>query len=429
MGVKGFLTRFSGNAQGAIAIWAALGMTMILGTGAIAIDLGRMIALQTDLQYTADAAAAAAAQSLPDQLAASTKALTYAEKNMAHGDFGTVVANGDITTGNWDSTNRVFSLNGTPVNAIRVITRQAQSNGNAARTLLASALGIDTVDLSASAIAVKKPGGACLLALDPSADKALEVKSNAKITASDCNIVVNSSSSSGLYADSNALVAVAAGNICVVGGYASQSNSDIDPLPATSCEPYVDPMAGLAAPAVGGCNHNNHMVDGGAHTLNPGVYCGGLTIKNNSNVTLNPGTYIIKDAEFLVDSNSNLSGAGVFFYLADGAYLNFNSNTTVTLSAPATGIYAGILMFAEPGNNVIHVLDSNNVSSFDGLIYFPDDKFEANSNSLVVNGVSFTLLIAKTFLIDSNAHLQINPGASALPMPSGLMSGMVSLVN
>ena len=223
-------------------------------------------------------------------------------------------------------------------------------------------------------------------------------------------------------------MAVSAGNICVVGGYSSQSNSDISPLPDTGCDPLVDPIAAsFVPPSVGSCDHTSRALDNSSATLSPGTYCGGLSITGNSNVTLNPGTYIIKDARIFIDSNSDLTGSGVFIYLTNGAYVDFHSNSTITLSAPTSGTYEGFLLAAQSGNDLTQNMDSNNYSSFDGLIYFPGDKFAANSNASVPTGAGFRWLIAKTFYLDSNAHLLVDPtGAVATPPP--LAGGSVALV-
>ena len=47
--------------HGAIAIWAAVGMPMILGIGALAFDMNSMYVTKSQLQHTADASAIAAA--------------------------------------------------------------------------------------------------------------------------------------------------------------------------------------------------------------------------------------------------------------------------------------------------------------------------------------------------------------------------------
>lgn len=433
MGFRKILGRFCGDERGAIAIWAAFSTPMIFGIGALAFDMNQMYTTKAQLQHTADAAAVAAAKALPDQAAAIAAAQHYAQLNMPSASNGTVVAPGDVITGNWDSASRTFTPAGAPANAVRVNARRDQQNGNPMATSIAAAIGVSSVNVSTSSIAALAgsagSGPVCILALEPSAGKALWVRSNAQITAHNCDIQVNSASSNALYADSNALVAVSAGDVCAYGGYVARSNSHITPPPTTGsttppCAPIVDPLEGLAAPASasGPCDYNNYQVDENVETLNPGVYCGGLSIRNNSVVALNPGIYVIKGGVFEFESNSEVTGAGVFIYLADGAYINFNSNTTFTASAPDSGPYEGILLFAEPGNNLTHYMESNTVSLYDGLFYLPGDKLLVNSNASISNGANFTYLIAKTFNLDSNGHLFVDSAVATVTPPA--MAGL-----
>jgi Flp pilus assembly protein TadG len=55
-----------------------------------------------------------------------------------------------------------------------------------------------------------------------------------------------------------------------------------------------DPLAYETAPVFSACTSGDTSLNiTTTRTLNPGTYCGGLTIGNNANVTLNPGLYII----------------------------------------------------------------------------------------------------------------------------------------
>ena len=174
MGFRNWFSRFGGDESGAIAIWAGLSMPMILGIGALAFDMNSMYVTKAQLQYTADAAAIAAAKALPDQAAALTAAQYYANLNMSAGinGNGTVIAAGDVEAGNWDSAGRVFTPAGNPINAVRVSARRDQQNGNPISTSIASALGVSSVNISASTIAAQKAvgnGSSCLMALNMTA--------------------------------------------------------------------------------------------------------------------------------------------------------------------------------------------------------------------------------------------------------------------
>jgi Flp pilus assembly protein TadG len=123
-----------------------------------------------------------------------------------------------------------------------------------------------------------------------------------------------------------------------------------------------------------GCNSSGpNYCASAAHplVLNPGVYCGGLTIQG-AGVVFNPGVYIMNGGQFVIQNSSTVtngtstaSGAigGVTFYLTgyntgsgyngQGAYKGFlmgDSNVVeVDLTAPTTGTYDGILIYQDPG--------------------------------------------------------------------------------
>ena len=57
---------------------------------------------------------------------------------------------------------------------------------------------------------------------------------------------------------------------------------------------------------------------------------------------------MIKGGSWVVDGGS-MTGSGVTFYFADTSLIQFNGGMTLTLSAPTTGTYAGILMYEKDG--------------------------------------------------------------------------------
>ena len=194
MGFKGIFSRFRGDESGAIAIWIGFSTPMILGIGMLAFDMSNLYVTKSQLQVTADAAAIAAANALPDQAAAATAAQNYANLNMPSANHGAVIAPGDVVTGNWDPDSRVFTPAGSPVNAVQVSARRNQQNGNPVTTLITSMLGVASVNVSVSTIVAQSADNVCILVLDPGAARAVEVNGNTKFTPNDCAIDVNSSS-------------------------------------------------------------------------------------------------------------------------------------------------------------------------------------------------------------------------------------------
>jgi Flp pilus assembly protein TadG len=150
---RGTAERFARDERGSILPLVGLCLMVVLGFGAIAIDLGQQATLRSELQATADATALAAASQLPDLTKARNKALDYAEKNMPEATNGTVLADDDIVFGTWYSNTRQFVEDGPVINAVKVTVRRSSANGNPAPTFFLHIFGQDHADLSAGATA------------------------------------------------------------------------------------------------------------------------------------------------------------------------------------------------------------------------------------------------------------------------------------
>jgi len=144
---------FLQDQRGSIFAIMGIGLVMAAGFTALAVDISYLYVLKGRLQMTADFAALAAATQLPDENAVRTMALEYTTKNMPAAEHGTVLANADVVTGNWDADTRTFTPAGDPVNAVRVVTRRSQANGNATGLFFARVLGFNEVDMETSAVA------------------------------------------------------------------------------------------------------------------------------------------------------------------------------------------------------------------------------------------------------------------------------------
>ncbi len=234
--------------QGGSAI-SMFAVFFIVGVGfaAVAIDGGHLFSLQGKLQTTADAAVLVAVGELPDTDAARTAAIVMAGKNMPTGEHGAVLANADVVAGNWDSGTRTFTpatFMGPPINAVRVVTRRSQANGNAAGLFFARILGVDEVDVETSAIATLPSGGdACIVALDPTVDDALRIGGGANVTMG-CGAQVNSTSPNAVRTNGGGCIT--ASSIQVAGGF---TGACIDPPPETGMAPMADPLAYLVPPS------------------------------------------------------------------------------------------------------------------------------------------------------------------------------------
>ncbi len=408
--------------HGSVMIIAALAMLALAGFAGLAIDGSSLYFLKARLQATADTAALAAVTRLPNETQALATAMEYSGKNMLAAEHGQVLANADVAVGNWNGGTQTFTPGGNPVNAVSVTTRRATANDNAAIPNFLSLFGIESVDITAQAVSAAIENTLCILSLDPSAAGAMSLDSNASIDASGCTVQVNSGDPAALGAGSTS--SITAESICVTGDYDHAGTGTYSPAPDAGCAPMPDPLGALDPPAYSGCDYNNTYLDDATVTLSPGVYCGGLHIDGNSIITLDPGVYVVKDADFHVDSNSSIQGDGVGFYLTNDATLHFDSNTQVSLSAPTMGPMAGLLIFQDRADSGTHSIDSNAVAKLEGTIYLPNGVLSSDSNSSITGSSAFTIVIARQIILNSNATLVLNDDyeASDIPLPGELAS-------
>lgn len=381
------------DVRAGVIVLFAFGLIMIVGVGALAVDMSYLYVLETQLQTAADSAALAGASRLPDQDAARTEAKGYAEKNLPPSVHGTTVNDGDVVFGQWDTDTRTFTAGLTPANALQVNVLRTQSNGNAASTFLARIFSIDEVDVSATSMATGaagKPG--CIMALDPAATRgAMKFNSIDSADLDDCVPVANSTHSRAI--EISSLDSFYAGSLYTSGGYKASSidNFDLDEPAQTYEPPLADPYANLAEPSPGACDWTNHHVNSSG-TISPGVYCGGLSV-NAGSITFNPGTYYIVDGDLEFNSISNVScncsapGSGVTFVLtgtssAQIGTFSFGSMDSISLQSPSDPSYdyPGMLIYVDRDAPY----DTSSFSSidsltFNGAVYAPSQKLQISS--------------------------------------------------
>lgn len=262
--------------------------------------------------------------------------------------------------------------------------------------------GPGTTSISAKAIAgivgTVSPDSIIALGSGPGAFTATN---GASVSVSGGGIGVNSTDSSAITISGG--TTVTASQIGVVGGASVTGGSNATPSPTTGTPIIPDPLLTLAAPTVGACAYNNYSPGFGAWTLNPGVYCGGISITNGATATFNPGTYIIKGGSLNLVGGTTDTGSGITFYMTgtNATYggVTISNGANVTFSAPTTGIYTGILFYQD------RTITSSNGASFSGgvqmgltgTLYFPTTTVTYSNGSgtagyvgIVANKVSFT---------------------------------------
>ncbi len=413
--------------RGSVLVMFPAMILVAAGIASMAVDMGYLYGLRGKLQHTADAAVLAAVGDLPDEDAARATAIDLATLNMSTAEHGTVLANADVVAGNWDGDTRTFTPAGDPINALQVVTRRAEANGNAAGLFFARVLGFSEVDIETSAIASSASGDACIIALDPSVDDALTISGNADVTLG-CAARVNSTSDQALRTNGGACVT--ASEIYIAGD--SQGNC-INPTPETGMEPMDDPLAYLNPPTDfddDGCTYTALVEVTTDTTLDPGVYCGGIYIHDEANVHFNPGTYTVDGRGLEITGDGNVTGDEVTFYIAptvegisvhhhwapDKA-VHFAGSANITLSAPTSGDYKDVLIWLDVAtpSDLNLVFNGGTEMELNGVLYAPNNlvKFAGNGDP---GGA--TSIVARTVDITGNANFGSNP-ETALFGPNG----------
>jgi hypothetical protein len=282
-------------------------------------------------------------------------------------------------------------------------------------TFFLRALGMTTIALQARAVASTGNGPNCVYIMDPSAPNAMSFNGNITIR-NNCGMLVDSSSSSGLYVNGN--VTITEPTTGVVGGYLSSGNVSFTPPPKTGIVAAADPLAYVQAPSVGACSYNSLTLNGNFGTanspyqMNPGVYCGGITITGNAHLNFNPGTYVLAGGGINFTGNAWFTGSGVTFYNTTGAGgykgILLSGNIIMNLSAPTSGSLAGVLFFQDrtiPSGSAGSAIVGNTTSTLDGALYFPTTKLTYNGNS---SSSGYSIIVADQWVDTGNSTLGNN---------------------
>jgi hypothetical protein len=146
--------RVVGDERGAVALFVVLGIVVFVGMMALAVDLGMMMTARTEAQRTADGAALAGAASLITQPGDQTRARLWAKQWAGYNPVR------KQTIALRDQDIDVFN------DTVRVRVLRTTSYGSPVATIFARLVGINNVDIAASAAAEATEWGAgaeCLL--------------------------------------------------------------------------------------------------------------------------------------------------------------------------------------------------------------------------------------------------------------------------
>ncbi len=371
----------------------------IFGFAALAVDVGAAQYRQRMQQTATDAAAIAGASAAEYSSAAATISAAAAADATSNGF--TTDANNTVTV-NWPPVSGNYIGN---TGAVQVVITSTRPN------FFGGIIGQNTTRVMTTATAILTSNGTapCVYQLDPNGNF---TSNSATIYAPTCGIIANGSSTYHSGTITAAMVGYA-GSISV------SSTTFVDASPAPTI-PATDPCAQIPGcayltdnpPATSPCLSTNLTIHG-TMTLNPGVYCGGITGNGGANLILNPGLYVLT-GDLTMNGAGTITGTGVTIDMVSGG-VTLNGNGTTTLSAPTSGSYNGVLFFQPKANTTGPTLNSGHSGSLIGALYFPSALITGNSS-----GDAWTLIIGSSITLN---------GANLLgPNGKGMTGGVANVV-
>ncbi len=394
------------DSRGVVTVFTALLLPVLIGFAGLAIDAGYLYVVKRKLQSVSDAVALACTRQM--------------QRGMSCDASNPEVL--DIQT-----------LYGVPWSAVTLTTPATNqvraSVSENAPTFFMKVLGFSTVPVSASATAEFRP--TCIYTLAATGSNALLTGTAANVQMPNCGAFVHSAD--------DAAVNIIAGStfnasyIDIVGKKIG-SGSLTPSVPMQEVSAMGDPLADLPVPTVpSGCDYVNYTNSGNLDvTLNPGVYCGGITIRLKPVVTFNPGVYYLVGGGLQSGAGySSFIGTGVTFYNTyNGTYpyapiVIGGNGPLFQLSAPTSGPLKGILFFQDrTATGSANIFGGGTVAQIrmSGVLYFKTTAVTFNGGSAVL-GAPYTTIVANNVTFNGLSRINFQAGTAWSPV-----SGPVRLI-
>lgn len=368
--------------RGNVAILFALFLPVIIGAAGFGVETTYWYYKRLALQSAADAAAYSAA--LEQRSGANTSEVTtVATLSVAKNGFtapntaievtpGTVTEGGSVQVVLTDHAERFFTgmfIKNDPV----IITRATATYNNASN--------------------------ACILALSPTASKAANFSGSSALTLDGCSVMSNSNAADAMNIQGSAILSTTC--VISVGGAHTTSGLNLTKCsaPVTNAPSVADPFASVPVPTKPSCGGASSVKNKTIDATQ--AFCGGLSLQGN--VTLNPGTYYV-EGDFKVN-NATVIGDGVTIYVKNGT-IDLPSNSSITLAAPKTGTYKGMLFFVDRAVTGPSKFNGTASSKLTGSIYSAGGNIQYNGNFSGKNGC--TQVVGGTVEWTGNTTVGVN---------------------
>lgn len=431
--------------EGQTLVITALGMAVIIGFLALAVDVGMLFRAQRQIQNAADAAATAGALdyyyngatnvAAAAELASSNNGFTDGQNNVkvaVHCSSSAACPEGSIS-----------STAHTGPGYVEVIVLQPVPTGFY-QTFMALFSPRSNIPITVTARAeAGAPGTSdyCAYILNATASGSLSLQGSFNVNAANCGVIVDSNSQSAIAFTGNG-GNITAGSIGVVGydgaGVSGMRSGESIPPPTVGIAPVSDPLAGVVTQpntSLLSCSAPSGGTLGGTSTITT-IDAAGATVCYSGNVILDNvdlenGTFVFKgNVTFTrtVETGTgtiNTAGAsGATIDIANGTLsiappksnFLFNFHAPTASSCPSC-IDPGIALMAGPTNaNTLEVDPGASCGGIYGILYAPDATLYLNDSGCDKNGgLSLTTDLIVGELNDRTATLNITSWSNSNP--------------
>ncbi len=397
--------------SGQTMVMAALMLPVLVGSVGMAIDVGYAFDYRRQMQMAADSGALAGTRAVranPAITASALAAVVNLDATQNGFEAGKKSVTVDVCRPGINLTCSTLYTYTPGNNAVKVTITQPKA------TFLSGVLGINSLNIGVNAVAASAPTGlatANVVVLDDQCTSAtfdasggtdIVVTGRIWVNSCDQNAAKVTGGSDIIAADGVFLSCNVAGSC---GNYTEGGGSQFLPTPTVGNPQVSDPLEDLPNPVPTGTIYNNPNINSGTHTLYPGIYNKGITLKGGT-ITFQPGIYFIDGDTVEFSGGATVLGDGVMFYAYNSSNLIIqNPSTVVTMSAPTTGIYKGIYWFQDRANAKDVNITAGALVNISGTFYVSNPgstmKFAGNADSGKL--ASYTVFVTWHFTISGGA--------------------------
>ena len=129
-------------------------------------------------------------------------------------------------------------------------------------------------------------------------------------------------------------------------------------------------------------------------------------------LTLQPGTYVVRDGELSVMAGATLKGTGVTILLAGDSSTRFDNQggANIQLSAPTSGAFSGIVMsqLSSSVPDKDNTITGGGDMQITGVLYFPNQPVSVQGNGVIGDTAHELAIMADTIDVQGTGQLTIH---------------------